>query len=359
MAEQDFYPAQGNRFRGSRYTNFTGGGINMQGNVGGVAPTTNPGLLETSSGNQSSGVSTNLTQMQSSNRSQPQIEVPSVGESLKNAAIGSALPYAGSTIGSTAGAAMAGGATFGEGISQGLTALGDKVGGFLGGGAAEAASSAAAGSTAAGAAGGGSAAASPAGSYISRASNTLTSGSTLGAAAGTGIGTAAATLLTGGDVEDAVKSGAGSAVGYAAGTALTLGNPIGGMIGGAIGGAVGGGSVICTELHRQGLISTEQLSLDTEFARLNLSMAVMRGYWFWANPYVRLMQKNSLAGRLATIFGLAVFKRRYKAICFASGVSTKFSMSGYLIRLIGEAMCYAIGCCIVDTPESRLKWKGI
>lgn len=339
MAEQDFYPSQGNRFRGSRYANFTGGGINAQGNIGGVAPTANPGLLETSSGNQSSGVSTNLTQMQSSNRSKPQIEVPSVGESLKNAAIGSALPYAGSTIGSTAGAAMAGGATFGEGISQGLTALGDKVSGFLGGGAAEAAGSAVAGNAA--------------GSFSSR----LTSSSTLGGAAGVGLGTAAATLLTGGDVETAAKSGVGSAAGYAVGT--TVGGPIGGMIGGAIGGVVGGGSVICTELHRQGLISTEQLSFDTEFASLNLSMVVMRGYWFWAKPYVRLMQKNTLAGRLATIVGLAVFKRRYKAICFVTGVSTKFSMSGYLIRLIGEAMCYAIGCCIVDTPESRLKWKGI
>lgn len=350
MSEQDFYSAQGNKFRGSRYANFSGGGIDQYGNVQGVSNVANP----------SDNTYVSPKSSTESLTSQQSVEIPSVGESLKNAAIGSALPYAGSTIGSAAGAAMAGGATFGEGISQGLTSLGSKVGGFLSGGVGEAAGSVsgnAAGSTAAGAAAstGGAAASDAGGTFSSR----LTSGSTLGGAAGVGLGTAAATLLTGGDVETAAKSGAGSAAGYAVGTALSGGNPIGGMIGGALGGVVGGGSVICTELHRQGLISTEQLVVDTNFARQNLSMTIIRGYWLWAKPYVRLMRRDCMTGRVSTRIALAVFSRRYDSILFDIGAETKFSMSGHLIRHIGEAMCYAIGCFLVDTPESRIQGKAI
>lgn len=332
MSEQSFgLASQQNRYRGGRYPAFSSGGIDAAGNVGGVAPITNPGTLESSVRPTMESPSTGLTQMP---------EIPSMGESLKNAAIGAAVPYAASTFGASAGSALAGGAGFGEAISGGGRAVGESIGGLLGssGGA----------STAPGtffASEGGSAA----GSSL---------GGSLGYGIGAGVGTAAATLLTGGDLKDAAKSGAGAAVGGAVGSALgsafpVVGTAIGGVVGSAIGGAVGGGSVICTELNRQGFISDHDLWVETEFARKNISLTTRRGYWFWAKPYVRSMQRKDAVGLLMTLVALKLFNARFRAVKWRLGAG-RFSLAGSLIRVFGEGMCSLIGHMLPDTAESRL-----
>lgn len=363
MAEQDFYASQGNRFRGSRYANFTGGVINSQGNVGGVAPTANPGLLDTSAGTQTSNVSTNLTQMQSS---QPNVEIPSVGESVKNAAIGAAVPYAATEIGSVAGGAMAGGATFGEGIKQGVSSLGSKVGGLFSRGASEAGSAAgsavsgtaagagsgaAAGGASSGAAGGaaGSTAGGEAGSSFG---SRLTSGSNLGGAAGAGLGAAAATLLTGGSVGDAAKSGAGSAIGFAVGNAVLPG--IGGVVGSVLGGAIGG-RVICTQLVREGLLHSSDQRLDMEFTFHRLSNIHARGYLFWARGYVEKMKRSPMLTRVT--YRLVVW--RLDEIKYQLGLRETPCYRGKVVRWIMEPLCYMIGMCLQDTAESRIYKKEI
>jgi hypothetical protein len=57
-----------------------------------------------------------------------------------------------------------------------------------------------------------------------------------------------------------VGGAAGSAVGGAIGSAIFPG--VGTVVGSTIGGMVGGGSVICTELHKQGLMSNELYNTD-------------------------------------------------------------------------------------------------
>lgn len=333
MSEQSFgLASQQNRYRGGRYPAFSSGGIDAAGNVGGVAPITNPGTLESSVRPTVESPSTGLTQMP---------EIPSMGETLKNTIAGTALPYAGSTFGASAGSALAGGAGFGEAISGGGRAVGESIGGFLGSGSGA--------STAPGtffSSEGGSAAGS-------------SMGGSLGAAAGAGVGTAAATLISGGDVGTAAKAGAGSAAGYYAGSALgtAVGGPIGGALGGvigsSIGGAVGGGSVICTELNRQGFISDYDLMVETNFARSHISLTTRRGYWFWAKPYVRGMQRKDAVGLLMTLMALKLFNARFRAVKWRLGVG-RFSLAGSLIRVFGEGMCSLIGHMLPDTAESRL-----
>lgn len=369
MSEQDFFPAQGNRFRGSRYSNFASGVLDSQGNVGGVAPVSNPGLLSSSGGSgtdttSKTGVpSAGLTQMQNDIG-----EIPSVGGALKDAAIGAGLQYGGQQIGATAGAAMAGGATLGEGLKQGASALGSKVGSFFGGTAGQTAGQTAgtvagqtagqtagtvAGSTAgqAGAAGAGAAGSAAAASAApSTFGSRLTSASNLGGAAGAGLGAGLGTLIVTGDIKKAAGSGLGTAAGTAIGNAILPG--IGGVIGGMLGGALGG-RVICTELVRQGLMDASDQRIDMEFTMVRLSNVHARGYLFWARGYVRRMRRS----RSLTAFTLKAVNWRLNEIKYQLGMRDKPDYRGKLVRWTAEPFCYAVGLMLQDTPESRIYKK--
>lgn len=224
MSENDFYNVKGDSYRGSRYSNFVGGGTDPQGNVSSA-------IAE----NASSGVGTNA----SPSDAPPTPATASQGltsdiPSTKDMVIGAALPYAGQAVGQAAGTAIQGaGATFSEGVSQGFSSLANTASGGLIGTASTPTNVAISGM-------GGKfgPATKSAVDSASAASNVgkLGSGANLGAAAGAGFATAAATLLTGGSVKDAVKSGGGTAVGTAIGNAVA--GPIGGFVGGFIGGTV-------------------------------------------------------------------------------------------------------------------------
>jgi hypothetical protein len=349
MAEDSFYLSQSNRFRGGRYPSFGSGGIDAQGNITGVAQTSNPGLLE-SSGSPTSAATSGLTQVDTGSVQQ---EIPSVGEVVKNAAIGSALPYAGQVIGSTTGAAIAGGSTFGEGIKQGASALGSKISGLFSSGAGEAAGSAA-GSVVSGAAGTAAGAASTAANTASNGTfgGRLTSGSNLGGAAGAGVGAAAATLLTGGDVKKAAGAGLGTAAGTAIGNAVLPG--IGGIVGGMIGGAIGG-RVICTQLVREGMLSPEDQYLDMEFTFRHLSNVHARGYLYWARSYVNLMKRHRWLLRPTR----AIVVWRLNEIKYQLGRSPRPCLRGKMARWTLEPMCYAIGLFLADTVETRIYKKEL
>lgn len=240
MSENEFELIQGNSYRGSRYSNFVGGGLDAQGNV-------SSGQTE----NSTNTVGTNMDMSQQPQQSQDasptpmepsrgltdEFQVPSTSELV----IGGALPFAGTAIGQVAGTSVAGGASFGEGVSRGASALANRVSGGLIGTAATSPVNAAAAATL------GNAAGPPTRAAVAAASKTanvgsLGSGANLGAAAGAGFATAAVTLLSGGSVKDAVKSGAGTAAGTAIGAAIggSVGGPVGAAVGKVIGGFVGG-----------------------------------------------------------------------------------------------------------------------
>ncbi len=134
--------------------------------------------------------------------------------------------------------------------------------------------------------------------------------------------------------------GAGTIAGFA------VGGPVGGVIGGLIGDILGGGSVICTELYSQGIISSELLSKDVAYARANFSNTIMKGYWLWAIPYVRWMRRSSFATKLITI----------GAIPFCNQITgTKKNLLGKIVFAIGVPLCWTLGT-LVELRERANSW---
>ena len=52
------------------------------------------------------------------------------------------------------------------------------------------------------------------------------------------------------------------------------------------------GTVICTELYKQNLMSREDHRLSWDFTISNFSQTHINGYWYWAVPMVKLMKKK-------------------------------------------------------------------
>lgn len=193
------------------------------------------------------------------------------------------------------------------------------------------------------------------GAEISAPTLTGTTPATATAAAPTAIGTAAKVAAPAaigytagrlgakipiGKGETAAKVKGGIAGGVA--TALLLGtNPVGLIIGVATG-IIGGGKVICTELHRQGFISTRILGLDAAYAHQTIDRNTFRGYWLWSEPYVRLMQ-NEVYGNIFTWlikpFGIAW------AYHLAHQLDEEIpdSKLGWFLQSLGVPICRQLG----------------
>lgn len=78
---------------------------------------------------------------------------------------------------------------------------------------------------------------------------------------------------------------------------------------------------------------------DMEFTRKHLSEATVRGYHYWAIPYVRLMRKSPLAEKI--MWPLA--KWRAEELAYQVGRREKPNYMGKLVRLTLEPVCYVIG----------------
>ena len=153
--------------------------------------------------------------------------------------------------------------------------------------------------------------------------------------AGPGLA-AAGTFLQTGDVGKAVGAGAGAYAGQAIGTAI--GGPIGGAIGATIGGAIGGGgSVICTELNRQGLISKEDLKLNWNSMISKYTKDEIKGYWIWAMPMAEKMKTN----KTLTKFWHHVMSHRIKDVKWKLGQG-KFTLKGRIYSILMENISLVI-----------------
>lgn len=237
MSENDFYMLNGNSYRGSRYANFTGAGVDTQGNVS-TATNENEqnNLAQTPSAQPTPQVANEVREV--SNRgidlSPTDVKAQAAPQGLTkqamNMAIGGIVPSGTATIGGQIGANIASGApAFGNMGS----AIGNRISaGLLGSSASSSATNAAL----AGMGG-------KFGPATQAAVGQAAAGGTIGSALGTGFGSAAATLLTGGSVKDAAISGLGSAAGYAIGSAIgmpMLGSVIGSVISNFAGKLFGG-----------------------------------------------------------------------------------------------------------------------
>ena len=153
-----------------------------------------------------------------------------------------------------------------------------------------------------------------------------------------GVGTAGALGYTvsralGGDKKESTAAGAGAAIGMAVG-----GGPVGAVVGGVIGKVFGGGTVICTELYRQNLMSKEDHRLSWNFTVNNFSDTHINGYWYWAVPMVKLMKKN----KLVTKFWNHIMSNRTKDIKWRLKKG-KFNLLGRLYSMLIENGSYVVG----------------
>ena len=131
-----------------------------------------------------------------------------------------------------------------------------------------------------------------------------------------------------------------------------VGGPVGAVVGGAVGGVVEsvfGGTVICTELYRQKLMSKEDHRLSWNFTIDNFSDTHINGYWYWAVPMVKLMKKN----KLATKCWNHVMSNRTKDIKWRLKKG-KFNLLGRLYSMLIENGSYVIGKLIFKKHKEVL-----
>lgn len=106
-------------------------------------------------------------------------------------------------------------------------------------------------------------------------------------------------------------------------------------------GPIGSSWVICTELHRQNLISTELYKIGALYSLTQLSPYTIAGYHLWAIPYVRLMKRSKLATRL--VAPIAIKRSQYLA--------GQFNITGYLTCKLGHPLCYVLGKAVSYTQS--------
>ena len=96
------------------------------------------------------------------------------------------------------------------------------------------------------------------------------------------------------------------------------------------------GTVICTELYRQGLMDYKTYNLDSEYGiKLYLrNPNVIYGYHYMANPVVKLMKKSKVFTKIVSI----------PALNWANHIAgKKKSLFGYFCQIVGERFCGMVG----------------
>ena len=106
-------------------------------------------------------------------------------------------------------------------------------------------------------------------------------------------------------------------------------------------GGGGGGKIICTELHRQNLLSDEIYQADQEYGRLMAEKRphLMRGYHLWAKPVVNIMERS----QYFTTFVAFIAEPWAQQMAFEMGIVEKGSLVGKVMMYVGEPPTEAIG----------------
>lgn len=110
--------------------------------------------------------------------------------------------------------------------------------------------------------------------------------------------------------------------------------------------------VICTHFFKKGLLDKELWRADLEYTFKNLSAQTVRGYQYWAVPYVKLMRNYNLAEKIMLPFA----KSRAEELAYQLGKLDKGNLLGKLVRLVGEPLCYIIGGFVGEQDWESL-WK--
>jgi hypothetical protein len=164
---------------------------------------------------------------------------------------------------------------------------------------------------------------------------------------GSGIGTVGAEGMGGGTGLSVGNVGVGQT-----GTTSGLGVAVGGGEGG--GGGGGGSRVICTHFYRKGEMDRNMWRADLEFTFKHLSPTTVRGYQYWAIPYVKLMRKSKLAEDIIRPLAFA----RAKELTYQMGRSPKGSVFGKVVRLVCEPICFSVGLFVGEQNWQAL-WTPV
>lgn len=103
------------------------------------------------------------------------------------------------------------------------------------------------------------------------------------------------------------------------------------------------GTVICTELNRQGLIPDGWMDADARFGA-QMPAIVMNGYHAWARPVVSLMQRS----HAFTMFVYAFAHPWAQEMAYLQGVEDHGSFLGILVMVVGVPFSALVG--IFVTP---------
>ena len=98
------------------------------------------------------------------------------------------------------------------------------------------------------------------------------------------------------------------------------------------------GTVICTELYKQNLMSKEDHKISWNFTIDNFSKIHLDGYWYWSVPMVKVMKKN----KTVTKFWKHIMSNRTKDIKWRLNKGN-FNLLGRLYSILIENGSYIIG----------------
>lgn len=119
-------------------------------------------------------------------------------------------------------------------------------------------------------------------------------------------------------------------------------------------GSSGSGSsdrVICTELYKQGKLDMDLYRMDIVYTAKRLSPITVRGYHHWAVPMVVRMRSST---SLSNLFEYLTVARAKEIARIVKPESHKRTLSGFLIKNIGEAICFSIGLFVGQKDWSVL-----
>jgi len=90
---------------------------------------------------------------------------------------------------------------------------------------------------------------------------------------------------------------------------------------------------------------------DIEFTQKKLSGRTVAGYHVWAIPYVRVMRRKDIWGRLATNAIRPLMVARALECAYQLGHRNKPHWGGRFVRLLVEPICWLLGGIAQDRKE--------
>lgn len=115
------------------------------------------------------------------------------------------------------------------------------------------------------------------------------------------------------------------------------------------------GTVICTELYRRGRMSLREYRSSHFYARTRLPASFMRGYQFWAIPYVGLMRRFDWA----VAFIVPFVRWRTAEILYRLGKESHGSWRGKVLCALHDRVCTALGTVLCEQSPKKARLERV